>query len=748
MANLEQLGQFLRMLSHYLKKMELELTCPSCAVVLRKPKVLPCAHIVCSQCIMAKDEYECECPVCVTTCRSGDIRPILLMEKMIDIFRSFDDAISSSIHVPKTVPQSPTDHSNAGGDRQGSQLDKSVLVGIKSPSVDCPFSLQNTKERLGNSKYETSGIMPKLSVVASPLSCNNYTKEKMREGLASGFVNSRMCEDGGGSGELSTSDTKTYTHNATEAADINPEQPSALTSSHGLQEPKTNDVQRSSHGSEGESVENLPIEMETARRAETQKTWLFQHSGKSNDSKCHTLVSSSDTDDDVREVKRQKLENEQPCCTYDQACAKETARCAFCHMSEITEFSGPMLHYVNERPMKPEEVNLPNVIVKSFHEKCFEWAPQAFFDGEIAKNMESELGRALKIKCCECGLKGAALGCYVNSCWRSYHVPCAKKQTGCRWDYENFNLLCPSHSSCKFRHEVDLLQWATKAKRTSVPHDKSKTRHARSEKCSSAQRVPGHQTSTPDEHRDELWEAEHGFCSQWVLCGSDLSTSEMALLNKFASLSGASVTGKWTPSVSHLIASTDEHGACNRTLKVLKAILNGKWVLTIDWVKACMAARSPISEEAYEIGLDCYGITDGPKKGRIRALQKAPKILAGLTFYFTDQFEPYYKDFLEEVVLVAGGTILKNIDLVMEASKAKVFPIGPSFIVYNEDPPSSCNDVDRLKEIVSKRCDEIEAVEAKTGFRVIGHMQLLDHIAACNSAAELESSLKTGNDTR
>jgi len=119
---------------------------------------------------------------------------------------------------------------------------------------------------------------------------------------------------------------------------------------------------------------------------------------------------------------------------------------------------------------------------------------------------------------------------------------------------------------------------------------------------------------------------------------------------------------------------------------------------------------------------------------------QAAKIFCGLNFYFTDQFEPHYKSFLEDLVLAADGTVLNNVDLVTEGSNAKVFSLGSSFIVYNEDPPQTCELVD-LEEVVMKRCDEVGALEAKTGFKVIGHMQLLDHIAACSSAADLQKTV-------
>lgn len=61
-------------------------------------------------------------------------------------------------------------------------------------------------------------------------------------------------------------------------------------------------------------------------------------------------------------------------------------------------------------------------------------APQVYFVGETAMNLEAELDRGSKIKCTNCGKKGAALGCYAKSCRKSFHVPCAYNIIECRWD--------------------------------------------------------------------------------------------------------------------------------------------------------------------------------------------------------------------------------------------------------------------------------------------------------------------------
>lgn len=54
------------------------------------------------------------------------------------------------------------------------------------------------------------------------------------------------------------------------------------------------------------------------------------------------------------------------------------------------------------------------------------------------------------------------------------------------------------------------------------------------------------------------------------------------LVVKFARICGATLLKSWDPNVTHVIAATDSNGACSRTLKVLMAILNGRWILTMD----------------------------------------------------------------------------------------------------------------------------------------------------------------------
>lgn len=54
------------------------------------------------------------------------------------------------------------------------------------------------------------------------------------------------------------------------------------------------------------------------------------------------------------------------------------------------------------------------------------------------------------------------------------------------------------------------------------------------------------------------------------------------ILDEFVGLTGIAAINYWKPNVTHVIAATDERGACSRTLKVLMAILGGKWVVSVN----------------------------------------------------------------------------------------------------------------------------------------------------------------------
>lgn len=54
------------------------------------------------------------------------------------------------------------------------------------------------------------------------------------------------------------------------------------------------------------------------------------------------------------------------------------------------------------------------------------------------------------------------------------------------------------------------------------------------------------------------------------------------IVTEFENSSGVMILKNWDSTVTHVIASTDDNGACRRTLKLLMGVLEGKWILSVQ----------------------------------------------------------------------------------------------------------------------------------------------------------------------
>ncbi|KAK7412555.1 hypothetical protein VNO78_04019 [Psophocarpus tetragonolobus] len=381
-------------------------------------------------------------------------------------------------------------------------------------------------------------------------------------------------------------------------------------------------------------------------------------------------------------------------------------QCVFCLSSEESEASGPMVHYLDGRPVTADHEGGSKVT--HCHRNCTEWAPNVYFEGDNAINLEAEISRSRRIKCSFCGLKGAALGCYEKSCRRSFHVPCSKLTSQCRWDMQNFVMLCPLHAS------------------SMLPCEGSESQK-RNKKCAAREgknQVPKHDSTSQSR-------CVHRSFKKIVLCCSALSVQEREVVSELERVSKVTVLRNWNTSVTHVIASTDENGACRRTLKVLMGILMGKWILNIEWIKACMKEMDPVDEEPYEINVDIHGIRDGPRLGRERVLKKRPKLFDGYKFYFMGHFIPSYKGFLQDLVVAAGGIILhrKPVSGDQESTSPDMHP-SQTLIIYSLELPDKCKP-SKKDTICSQRCLDAEVLASSTGSKVASNTWILSSIAAC-----------------
>ncbi|KAL6282708.1 hypothetical protein ACE6H2_013637 [Prunus campanulata] len=386
-------------------------------------------------------------------------------------------------------------------------------------------------------------------------------------------------------------------------------------------------------------------------------------------------------------------------------------QCAFCLSSEESEASGEIVHYYNGKPVAADHNGGRKVI--HAHRICTEWAPNVYFEDDTAVNLEAELTRSRRIKCSCCEIKGAALGCYERSCRKSFHVTCAKLMPQCRWDTDNFVMLCPLHASSKLPNESSESQ---ARRRKSNPRKQSNAEHYKA--------AVKQDNNAPSDRK---------FCGsskKLVLCCSSLTNAERESVSGFERLSGLTVLKNWDSSVTHVIASVDENGAYRRTLKVLMGILEGRWILSMEWINACTEAMKLVNEEPYEINVDIYGIRDGPRLGRLRLQNKQPKLFDGFKFYFMGDFVPSYKGYLQDLVIAAGGTILHR-KPVPEGQKAfsASSPKCQTFIIYSLEQPEQGHP--SKGTILDRRQSDAKALASSAGAKAASNSWILNSIAAC-----------------
>ncbi|WJX84402.1 non-specific serine/threonine protein kinase [Trifolium repens] len=674
----------------HFQKLALELKCPLCLSLFKQPVLLPCNHLFCSSCLVDTTEIDIcsECALCSTKYAQTDVRHLSFVENMVAIYKNLDATFSANAFQQRSsdntrvLEQCQTLHNSAGGNKKA---DKVLQNSCISNGVGV---VRNHKSRI---------------------TMNGEELEMSRRGGANNHVAVKP-------NSMRFSQTEIGGHMEMDLNQVTQSAPDS---------PPFCDTKGSDNGCSDQNSEK-PLNLERSENSSLKRASTGKGNLKERMAQFRSESSASENEDLMRDLKRQKnLTNgdgiTQQSTSYhnklvvshrdsgtnferdpgaiipsnepNDLCPNTSIICLFCQSYKISEATGPMLHYANGISVVGDAAMKPNVL--HVHKICIDWAPQVYFVGETVKNLKAEVARGTKLKCTKCGLKGAALGCYVKSCRRTYHVPCAIDISTCRWDHVDYLLLCPVHSNVKFPNEKS-------------SHNK--------------QAIQNHPVSShlPFQQSNQLLEASQHYGKKMVFCGSALSNEEKVLLINFASKVGATVTKCWTSNVTHVIAATDANGACSRTLKVLRAILNGQWILKIDWIRACMEAMDLVDEELYEVDLDNQGCHGGPKAGRLRALANEPKLFSGLKFYFSGDYDLSYKKYLEDLVEGGGGAVLKSKDELEVGRNANLLA------VYNLDPPQGC----KLGEEVSilwQRLNEAEDLTANT----VGHTWILESIAAC-----------------
>ncbi|KAK9726426.1 hypothetical protein RND81_05G214200 [Saponaria officinalis] len=659
MEDLQTHTRFLNPWVLHLQKLGLELKCPSCLNLYNKPILLPCNHIFCSCCVPESKLFGSDCPICKVPYVQQDLREAPYMENLVNIYRSLD--ASFSMHML-----------NSGNATSGTN--RGLLRG-------------NERVLVPNS----------TSVVATLERCSGFANPGLRPGILEHNFQSNVTTFS--QGRAVREEQHITADVDMNRVELSPDSPPSSGASKGIETDSRDDTagQCRSNKTLKRAIDGLGTQESFQEECPDLYSKKQKQMIPSMAMNLETSVSTGSATEKCASASgdRQAAESNSACVP--------NFKCAFCKTWKVTKGSGPMQHFANgSKQVFGDEAGRSNVV--HLHQSCIEWTPQIYYEDDTTiRNVDKELARAEKLKCTSCGLKGAALGCFAKSCRRTYHAPCAYEIAECRWDSEDFLMLCPAHSSLKFPSEKSRKSAAKKSASAKI-HDEPKKKFL----CAS-----------------DSWMASVNGTQNWVLCASSLSADQKSMLVKFVNMCGATITKHWTPEVTHVIAATDMTGACSRTLKVLMAILKGRWVLKTDWVEACMERKCPVDEEPYEINLDNHGCCDGPKTGRLRALSNAPMLFSGLKFYFSGDFIPSYRGDLQDLISAGGGTILESREHLQQCRNQQSNP-GTTLVVYNDDAVTGTGDVSS----VLQRQVEAEMVAAESGSQVVPHTWMLGSIAS------------------
>lgn len=105
-----------------------------------------------------------------------------------------------------------------------------------------------------------------------------------------------------------------------------------------------------------------------------------------------------------------------------------------------------------------------------------------------------------------------------------------------------------------------------------------------------------------------------------------------------------------------------------------------------------------------------------------------PPLFTGLNFFFIGQYDASYRRYLQDLVLAAGGSVLRTLPVL--DSESRPCRTSSTILVYyvaRGDEAESSDGVYVTEQAIA----EATSLAAKIGSRVAGHEWLLDSIAAC-----------------
>ena len=190
-----------------------------------------------------------------------------------------------------------------------------------------------------------------------------------------------------------------------------------------------------------------------------------------------------------------------------------------------------------------------------------------------------------------------------------------------------------------------------------------------------------------------------------VVAGSGLDKETRALYNEFLMLSKCKTSQDFTcnedrddlKNVTHLVVNVDDNMRAKRTTKYLTAILMGIYIVSTDWISACLSAKHKVLEDNFLV----YGDTQGgtiPLYLYPHHVSSTKPIFDGFTFCMIPSMDPKIKLTMTKLLNLGGGRVMMEIASFLEESN-KSQAEGDYYLLTDATSPETSRD--EVKEMIS-----------------------------------------------
>lgn len=165
-------------------------------------------------------------------------------------------------------------------------------------------------------------------------------------------------------------------------------------------------------------------------------------------------------------------------------------------------------------------------------------------------------------------------------------------------------------------------------------------------------------------------------CKRVVLLGTSLTEAEYNEVQQVAQTLGGEYVTSHLPSVTHVITFPVDENTARRTIKYCYGVLNGAWVVSIQWVRDSLKANKWISEELYEVSGDTVGM-GSPHKGRLCKQRNESPLFGNLPVFLFGVFNRPYppRSEVEGLLTLGGAQLLDSIPTVSNINELETKPL-------------------------------------------------------------------------